>query len=479
MRLIRYIALFALLAPLGCAESRHDLTVDVVTDLMAGRDVTEIRTVLRHGDVEVDAHTISVTPGENLLDGIRAAEFMDVPDGDYVVEVVARNLESSVAKRSLIGLQSDLTITIVLSRACVGLTCPMAGGDPEATECVDGLCVVPDCVGSCVSEDASVEDTAPPVDAPSTFPCPGVVDVFCCIGVGASTAYARAHFSNPDTIVVVRSDGPTEGGGLSSAAITGVGLAAHRNAPLFVTPSTRIHSNLVTYLEEIPSPSIAFVVGGEAAFSAAAATELDAYVGTVNRVGASGMAGTAAAVAMRVGNNDGHAIITNGNDAYLRQSAIAASAAAFAHRPLLYVHAGSSPPPDTITALMDLGITSIDVVGDETIIPPDIVSQLMAGTGVTDVARYSDAVALAEAVVVAQGMAPSATSAGLVSYTDPLLALVAAANRQPILWTADPAVPAETSDYLRSSPIVSVDLMGPFLDRESTHRELCGLLATP
>jgi hypothetical protein len=446
---------------------------------MPGTDVMEIRTALLRGAEEVDARTITVSAGDDLLGGIRAAELIDIPSGDYVIEVVARNLDTSVDKRSLIGLQQDLTITIVLSSACVGVTCPMAGGDPAATECVDGLCVVPDCVGSCMSADTGVDSgivDAPVVDA-ATYPCPGVVDYYCCVGVGASTAFARAHHTAPANIVVVRSDGPMAGG-LSDTSVVGIGLAAHLDAPLVVTPSDRIHSNLETYLSEI-SPRLAYIVGGDVAFSPAAEAELRALVPDVVRIGGSGMSSTAADVARFVGNADDRAVIVNGNDANLRRAARASSVAAFARRPLLYVHGGSVPPPETIQVLMDFGITDLDVIGSETDVRPDIIDQIMAATSVTDFARYTNADDYQEAVLVAESLAPAATSAGLVPYSDPLLGVVAGALGQPILYYDDPEIPTITGDYLRTSPIVSVDVMGPFADREPLGTVLCPLVTTP
>jgi len=170
--------LFACLvvALLSCSASGYSVSVDVRSDLVAGEDVTEIRTVLSDAVGTEFTHLEPIGAGDDLAGGVRAAEFDRLPTGEYVVEVVVRGTESSLSRRSLIVLRQDLSLTVVLSSACVGVTCPGTGDAPDATECDEGRCAPPECVGDCSAPPIPTCEEGPETCNGEDDDCDGAVD---------------------------------------------------------------------------------------------------------------------------------------------------------------------------------------------------------------------------------------------------------------------------------------------------------------
>jgi len=468
------ICLFAL----ACSDT-HSLTVDVRSDLAPGTDIIEVRTNLRRGAAVVASKIVPVGVDDPLGVAFRAAEFLDVEQGDYIVEAIGRGPTGSVRREAPVGLRSDEALLLLLPSACVGVVCPGSGDDLAATDCVAGRCEIPPCVGMCTPMDSGLDtgplDTSPTdTTVPPPYPCPGVVDrinVFSS-GVGAALSLAQRTHPSPTVAVIVHSDGAGVGG-LSQSAVTAVGLARHLGGPLLLTPSDRLHGGVEDYIRTETTLNTIYIVGAEAAIVPAVETSVRAIRGaiSVSRLGGAGNSQLAADIALIVDRGDGLAVVASRNDAALVQSALAASGAAALRRPFLFAtnHAA------TLTAASTMGVTSIVVVGDTAAVPDSFATTL--GSGITISARYDDASAFIEAVEVATGTAPSEIRGGLVPAANPLHTLTLGANGFPVLFVDSSSIPAATDDYLRASPIASVYLLGPTND--AVERAACAILAAP
>ena len=133
-----------LLCALACGgASGSELLVDLRTDLVAGVELGEVSV-----DLEGEGASLQVyvpAPGDNLVRGVRAAEFM-VPGGSYLARArfFAPNGSLVGERRAAITVRGRTSITVVYTRRCADVTCPN-GADASATECDDGRCVPPEC----------------------------------------------------------------------------------------------------------------------------------------------------------------------------------------------------------------------------------------------------------------------------------------------------------------------------------------------
>jgi len=478
--------IWLLLFAASCSEGSYGLTIDVRSDLAPGVDITEVRTTLS-SDVEVVRTALTpVAAGDPLAEGFRVAEFTDVPAGQYEVDVVGRGPSGSVSRRGIVVLSADAALVYTLPSACVAIVCPGSGDDPAATDCDDGMCVVPPCVGVCTPMDASTDvtidapDTSPPpdtsVDTSPPDSCPDVVSRYdvSMEGVGGALFYARTRRPSPPAVVIVTFQGDPAFGNLSQATIPAVGLARRYAAPLIFSATSNLRGDVRTYLmENRGSINNIFIVGGDSSISPGVQSEIAAMSDWgVIRIGGGGFADTARDIANRVGVGDGRAVIIRAAGTSLPDGAVAAAAAAaVARRPLLFVNRAEIPPETNNWFVNHPAITAIDVIGPTSDVLDTTVEML--GRPYT---RYADADAFAHAVSISSGMAPSATRAGLVPLSYRLLALSVGAVGHPVLLVDSATLPTATADYLRASPIVSVDLMGPLADPDAIERALCPIL---
>ena len=134
----------------SCNAGRHDLFVDIKTDLRIPSDFVAVElTVTRPGTTEPLANEV-VAAFElegDLLSGVRIGELLALEPGDYVVQVELRDSIGGlvIARSVAVNLQNDLVLTVVITRDCLGVVCPGTDDDAEETECLAGRCVVPEC----------------------------------------------------------------------------------------------------------------------------------------------------------------------------------------------------------------------------------------------------------------------------------------------------------------------------------------------
>lgn len=141
----------------ACADDSPTLWIDLVTDLRPGVDFTAATIRVEPaggGSAEMRQY---VYRGESGFDtGARLAEF-SLPPGDYEVAVTLLGSGATAAtQNTLVAVSGDRVITVVISRSCVDVTCPMAA-QPSATSCLGGRCVDPECV--VVEAECAVECT--------------------------------------------------------------------------------------------------------------------------------------------------------------------------------------------------------------------------------------------------------------------------------------------------------------------------------
>ncbi|MEZ4339256.1 MAG: hypothetical protein R3B82_21760 [Sandaracinaceae bacterium] len=153
----------------GC-DTAGTLIVQVRTDLTPVREFDLARVV-----IEGSALRDVVTPAVDQRawgQGARVAELTDLAPGSYRLTVRLERADGTVivSRPARVELAGGLeTVTVLLTRDCAGVVCP-DDGDPEATACLAGRCVVDECTeedpGTCDVECASVADcghlSAPP-----------------------------------------------------------------------------------------------------------------------------------------------------------------------------------------------------------------------------------------------------------------------------------------------------------------------------
>ncbi|NOY91584.1 MAG: hypothetical protein GXP55_10315 [Deltaproteobacteria bacterium] len=152
------------LALSACSGGSTSLVIDVRSDFVAGVEAVEVEVVvetLPGGSVSRRALNV----GDDLVRGIRAAEFGPVPAGSHIVRATlkGRSGEELLSRRVAVEARGTTGVVIALTRNCRNVVCPAVGGDATATECQDGLCVPPACGGgSCSMAECSADSECTP-----------------------------------------------------------------------------------------------------------------------------------------------------------------------------------------------------------------------------------------------------------------------------------------------------------------------------
>jgi hypothetical protein len=137
----RLVLALALLVGCG-SDDGVDLRVDVRTDWVPVAEFAEI-------EVSIDGTSESVIYDagfdDDFLTGVRVATLENVKPGTVSVRarILAADGRRLVQRVVTAEVSGPTTLTLVFTRSCAAVTCP--DGDPEATECVGGRCVSPEC----------------------------------------------------------------------------------------------------------------------------------------------------------------------------------------------------------------------------------------------------------------------------------------------------------------------------------------------
>lgn len=133
---------------IGCASDPEALlSVDLRSDYIPGREIAQVSTRLELGGGFERRVTFDLDSVLELSTGTRIASFDAVEPGSYRLHVEAVDGDgATLASRfGVVEVRVDTVVTIVLSRACQDRSCPEMSDAPEATECVGGVCVPPEC----------------------------------------------------------------------------------------------------------------------------------------------------------------------------------------------------------------------------------------------------------------------------------------------------------------------------------------------
>jgi hypothetical protein len=171
------VVVVAAVAGCGPAGGGHELLVDLRTDFVPNVEFHAVRTELSSAADGGTATTVrrvdlaSIPAGTSFIGGHRVAELDGVDDGIWIVlvELVDEDGARVAARRSRVVIRDAYALTVVITRDCSSLSCPAPAGDPEATECLGGACVTPDC-GADPSACPTPECVAD-ADCPTTVAC--------------------------------------------------------------------------------------------------------------------------------------------------------------------------------------------------------------------------------------------------------------------------------------------------------------------
>ncbi len=145
--LVATIALAALGA--ACNADGAEVIFSVRSDLRPGVEFDRVQTALFDGDAAFGiARTFErdVALSEDFAAGQVVAEFGNVPSGPNVAQVRLLLAGTVVLARNVrLDVDGPLGVTIVMSRNCIGVMCPLPDGDPAYTACVAGRCAPPTC----------------------------------------------------------------------------------------------------------------------------------------------------------------------------------------------------------------------------------------------------------------------------------------------------------------------------------------------
>ena len=142
--------LLALFLGAACDGSGLLLLVELRTDLRPGYDFVTARTTIVEapaGGGRGDRVTLAVATSDDFTTGQRIAELGDLPAGTYslVIELMDTTSVVIALRRLRVELAADHAATVVITSDCFGVSCPAPMDAPEATECLSGRCVTPDC----------------------------------------------------------------------------------------------------------------------------------------------------------------------------------------------------------------------------------------------------------------------------------------------------------------------------------------------
>lgn len=139
----------ALLALVPACTNGVQLVADLKTDLRPGIEFASVETRVESasGD-EVARAAVPAYTSTDFLSGQRAIEARALAPGTYLVSLrlVDRDGRELVHRDTRVRLDASSAITVLVTRDCAGVLCPTSADTPDASECLAGTCVRPECV---------------------------------------------------------------------------------------------------------------------------------------------------------------------------------------------------------------------------------------------------------------------------------------------------------------------------------------------
>ncbi len=173
---------------IGCGgdAGQQVLAVDLRTDYVPGVEFASVRVELRKAVPDAGGgrrviQDVPVRLGDDFGKGKRLTDFPLSEGGTYALSATLLQLDGEeVASRSVrIQVRSGRTVTIVVTRSCAAVSCPGATDPPEATSCLGGRCVSPDCTPE-TPERCGEPACTSPADCPAPADC---AEAICADGV--------------------------------------------------------------------------------------------------------------------------------------------------------------------------------------------------------------------------------------------------------------------------------------------------------
>jgi putative cell wall-binding protein/spore germination protein YaaH len=251
---------------------------------------------------------------------------------------------------------ANLTVTLLGHTATTN-------GSGQASFTVDPASVGSDSIAVTDPSGQAVANTTVSVAAPTIARLAGATRYQTAIQL-ANSALSEAH-----TVILTTATNYPD-------ALSGAPLAKALGAPILLTDPTTLTAATAKELANLGAKNVV-LLGGPAAIAPAVSTTLQQEGYTVTRYAGASRFGTAAEIAMALGDPSRIAVIANG-DSFQNALAVAPIAASQGW-PLLLANGQNQTAPLThssIEALEKLGVTSVYIIGDTTEIPASISGQL-------------------------------------------------------------------------------------------------------
>ena len=286
------------------------------------------------------------------------------------------------------------------------------------------------------------ELTIAPAPGGAWGPCANASRV---VGTGsASTSVLWGRIAAPGTRVVVLTAPADQGTSSFAAGLAAAPLARSLDAPLLMTPRTALAEEVAAEIRSRGATQV-LVVGGSDVVSDSVAAAVSSLGVPVTRLAGATPAGTAAAVAARMGAGTSAVVVSpDGSTAH----ALAGAALAAARRVPVLLAAGADLPAETRTALS--GRRSV-TVASSTVLADATVAAALPGVAWD---RLTGADAAGASLAVGAAFPATAQTAMLLpeSQRSWAVAPVAAASGVPLLLTPSPILAPAIADYLRARP---------------------------
>jgi hypothetical protein len=141
---VGWLLIGLLLGSCSATSLDNELVVEIKTDLVPGVEFHSIRTVItRDAGSEPLQLEFPADTEVNYFTGARIAEFQDLTAGEVTIQVSMLDAQGNVLveRPTRVALQSRYALTVVISRDCRGVACPLQDGDPNLEACLGGRCV--------------------------------------------------------------------------------------------------------------------------------------------------------------------------------------------------------------------------------------------------------------------------------------------------------------------------------------------------
>jgi hypothetical protein len=229
-RVSRAAALFFALALAGCGAPGAALIADVKTDLRPGIEFTTVESEVQTLEGRTIARgNVPAFTGSDFLTGQRAIEATGLSPGTYALLVRLTDRDGLVVRRTTrVRVTAATLVTVLITRDCTGVTCPGAGDSVEATECLGGRCVRPEChpgdPSTCPAAECGSDSECRPIAACAE----GVCEDGVCVADADDRLCATGEWCDPDRGCRLLPGGGMDGGTCVEGAECSTGRPCER-----------------------------------------------------------------------------------------------------------------------------------------------------------------------------------------------------------------------------------------------------------